>query len=46
MSGQPEFRAHRWLSKDGLNLYSRVYDAALSGRPARRIRPIFVGRNA
>jgi pimeloyl-ACP methyl ester carboxylesterase len=28
MSGQPEFRAHRWLSKDGLSLYSRVYDAA------------------
>ena len=28
MSGQPEFRAYRWLSKDGLNLYSRVYDAA------------------
>jgi pimeloyl-ACP methyl ester carboxylesterase len=28
MRGQPEFRAHRWLSKDGLNLYSRVYEAA------------------
>jgi len=28
MSTQPEFRAHRWLSKDGLSLYSRVYDAA------------------
>jgi pimeloyl-ACP methyl ester carboxylesterase len=28
MSGQPEFRAHRWLSKDGLSLYSRVYGAA------------------
>jgi pimeloyl-ACP methyl ester carboxylesterase len=28
MSDQPEFRAHRWLSKDGLSLYSRVYDAA------------------
>jgi pimeloyl-ACP methyl ester carboxylesterase len=28
MSGQAEFRAHRWLSKDGLSLYSRVYDAA------------------
>ena len=28
MSGQPEFRAHRWLSKDGLSLYCRVYDAA------------------
>jgi hypothetical protein len=28
MSGQPEFRGHRWLSKDGLSLYSRVYDAA------------------
>src|ERR1035437_6719332 len=28
MSGQPEFRAHRWVSKDGLSLYSRVYDTA------------------
>lgn len=28
MSGQPEFRAHRWLSADGLILYSRVYDTA------------------
>ncbi len=26
MTGQPEFRAHRWLSKDGLSLYSRVYE--------------------
>ena len=28
MSAQSDFRAHRWLSKDGLSLYSRVYDAA------------------
>src|SRR5208283_1310597 len=34
MSGQPEFRAHRWLSKDGLSLYSRVYEAAGSLAPA------------
>jgi pimeloyl-ACP methyl ester carboxylesterase len=33
MSGQPEFRAHRWLSKDGLSLYSRVYDTAGSAAP-------------
>ncbi len=33
MSGQPEFRAHKWLSKDGLSLYSRVYDAAGSAAP-------------
>jgi pimeloyl-ACP methyl ester carboxylesterase len=33
MSGQPEFRAHRWLSNDGLSLYSRVYDAAGSAAP-------------
>jgi len=31
MSGQPEFRVHRWLSNDGLSLYCRVYDAAGSG---------------
>ncbi len=30
MSGQPEFRVHRWQSRDGLSLYSRVYGAARS----------------
>src|SRR5271154_2311798 len=28
MSAQGEFRAHRWPSRDGLSLYSRVYDEA------------------
>jgi pimeloyl-ACP methyl ester carboxylesterase len=28
MGGQPDFQEHRWLSKDGLSLYCRVYDAA------------------
>jgi len=31
MSSHDEFRVHRWLSKDGLSLYSRVYDTAGSG---------------
>ena len=33
MTAQPEFREHRWLSNDGLSLYSRVYDAAGSAAP-------------
>jgi len=28
MNDAPEFRAHRWVSDDGLTLYSRVYDRA------------------
>jgi pimeloyl-ACP methyl ester carboxylesterase len=28
VSGQPEFWEHRWVSRDGLALYSRVYEGA------------------
>ncbi len=31
ISGQPEPRLHSWVSRDGLRLYSRVYDAPGSG---------------
>ncbi len=35
MNDAPEFRAHRWVSDDGLTLYSRVYDRA--GPAARTV---------
>ena len=34
MNGEPEFRTHRWRSRDGLLLYSRVYEAAGPAAPA------------
>jgi pimeloyl-ACP methyl ester carboxylesterase len=33
MRAEPAFRVHRWLAKDGLSLYSRVYDAAGPNAP-------------
>jgi pimeloyl-ACP methyl ester carboxylesterase len=35
MNDTPEFRGHRWVSDDGLTLYSRVYDRA--GSAARTV---------
>jgi pimeloyl-ACP methyl ester carboxylesterase len=33
MREEPTFHVHKWVSKDGLSLYSRVYDAAGSNAP-------------